>query len=77
MKKSTLTFEKTCTSVGQSILVYITLDLVGEAFSAIKKKHAKKKAEQKPDDILIFKDPLNGNEVSPAEDTSEEEITEE
>ena len=75
MKKSTLTFEKTCRSVGQSILVYIAVDLASEAFSAIKKKRAKKREEKKPDDILIFKDPLNGNECSP-EDTAEEEITE-
>ena len=74
MKKPTLTFEKACISVGQSILVYIAVDLASEAFSAIKKKCIKKKAEQKPDDILIFKDPLNGNECSP-EDTAEEEIT--
>ena len=74
MKKSTLTFEKACTSVGQSILAYIAVDLASEAFTAIKKKCTKKKAEQKLDDILIFKDPLNGNECSP-EDTAEEEIT--
>ena len=74
MKKSTLTFEKACKSVGQSILVYIAVDLASEAFSSIKKKRAKKKAEQKPDDILIFKDPLNGDECSP-ENTAEMEIT--
>ena len=75
MKKSTLTFEKTCTTVGQSILVYIAVDLASEAFSAIKKKRAKKREEKKLDDILIFKDPLNGNECSPVEETAEEEIT--
>ena len=74
MKKINLTFEKACTSVGQSILVYIAVDLASEAFSSIKKKRAKKKAEQKPDDILIFKDPLNGDECSP-ENTAEMEIT--
>ena len=74
MKKINLTFEKTCKSVGQSILVYIAVDLAIKAFSSIKKKRAKKKAEQKPDDILIFKDPLNGDECSP-ENTAEMEIT--
>ena len=75
MKKTTLTFEKACKSVGQSILVYIAVDLASEAFSAIKKKRAKKREEKKPEDILIFKDPLNGDECSPVEDTAEEEIT--
>ena len=75
MKKTTLTFEKACAAVGESILVYITVDLVGEAFSAIKKKRAEKKEEKKEEDILIFKDPLNGNECSPVEETAEEEIT--
>ena len=74
MKKINLTFEKACKSVGQSILLYIAVDLASEAFSAIKKKRAEKKEEKKEDDILIFKDPLNGNECSPVEDTAEEEI---
>lgn len=75
MKKSTLTFEKACTSVGQSIILYIAFDLAGEAISAIRKKHAKRKEETKSDEILMFKDPLNGNECSPVEDTAEKEIT--
>ena len=74
MKKINLTFEKACTSVGQSILVYIAIDLARESLEASNKKRAKKREEKKPDDILIFKDPLNGNECSP-EDTAEMEIT--